>query len=204
MKSAVVVLLLLICFGSSRAQQARTDSSYAAIISSEGPIYWGRILEETGDTVFFRSDDGIAMQLPRAAIDEILYGKKHINSFWEAGVVLGTPALINIVGGYQWKSIGIRVSGLYGGRDSYGLQVSAPYNLYRGLHSSHDVSVLYMDAPTISLSADNGATFTPYRGVGLAYDLILSGFCFEVGLLKFTSSPDFSILAQIGYVYQFR
>jgi len=204
MKSAAVILLLIVCSGSSGAQQARTDSSFAAIISASGPIYWGQILKETSDTVFFRGDDGVVMQLPRTAIDEILYGKKKVSSFWEVGVVLGLPELIDLVVACHWKWIGLRMSGSYWGSDSYGLQINLPFNIYRGLSTSHDISIVYTDGSPIDVSDGGQRKSIPFRGWGGAYDLNLSGFCLELGLFKFSSSQDFGLLGQIGYVYQFR
>jgi hypothetical protein len=198
MRTAIFIILFIIVAHPLCAQIGTTDTSKTALIRSiYGTRYWGNVIRETSDSVFLLQDDGVVDDIPRNLIEDIEYGmRKPMDHFAEAGFVVGTPGGPDFVLGYEWWIAGIRASGFYSGSDLNGLQFNVLYSLFRGDYTSHYLSLIWttMRSPNFYLN-----------GFGAAYDLNVSGFSFELGLIPRTKDlANLSPMYQIGYVYQFR
>jgi hypothetical protein len=207
-KLIILALFLLFSTSPSVAQSGASGTSRAAFIQTNtGPHYWGDILRESPDSVFLLQDNGVLIELPRRVINLIQYDEqKPSDHFWEGGLVLGSPSIINIVAGYQWKFGGIRASGFYDGTSNDGLQLNFCYNIHRSEFSSNYLSLVWINSngEVFSTSTGNSQNLH-FSGTGIAYDLNLSDFSIEAGAAQNLRSPfDVELLFQLGYVYQFR
>jgi|GEM_PF-954171 hypothetical protein len=208
--------LLLIWTQSSFGQsfRANADTSYAFIETVSGSHFYGHIVNESLDTVFLVTDDGVSMKLPRSSISAIDYKATKIpDHFWAFGGVFGTPAGGNFVVGSYWRRTGVRLAVGYWGSTLAGIELSLPVNLYRSEHTSHDVAFVAWSSVIESTETSYDAFGGPYQyttsrsftGYGPAYQVNLSGFSGEFGLAF--GSGDFSspqIMFQLGYVHEFR
>jgi hypothetical protein len=198
MKTAIFIFLFISSAQPLYAQNGTTDTAKTALIRSiYGTRYWGNVIHETQDSVFLLQDDGIIDDIPRNLIDTIEDGmRKPKDQFAEAGFIFGTPAGSNLLLGYEWWIAGIRASGFYSGSNLNGVQLNLLCKILRGDYSSHYLSLIWatMHSPNFYL-----------KGPGAAYDLNISGFSFELGIIPSTYAPvNLNPIYQIGYVYQFR
>ncbi len=209
MSKLCFLLLLFLLATSLRAQTTRNAEHLTAEIKTKGgEVFRGQITRETADTVFIINDQGKQEFVLRSRIESISYAAHRLADFGEVGITIGTPSGLNLVAGYMWRHVGVRLSGLYLGSIS-GVQLGIPINIARFESTSHDISLVAATSSITTHQTDvfGGTTEVNHNftGVGPAYELNAGGFYLELGLLFGSgtySSPQLAF--QIGYVHAFR
>ena len=123
------------------------------------------------------------------------------DSYFEAGIVFGTPAGINALVGYCYNPVGVRLTGMYSNENMNGIHLALVYMVSEGEKSSHHVGI------ALGRSQDPGCD---YYYSGPVYDYYYKHFFLEAGGGKIlhVNRGDFSslpywIILQIGYVHRF-
>ena len=217
MKSLCLWLLVVLSVTTSASAQRPHPGrdTVSKIKTSAGATLLGTIQKETEDSIYFRTTDGVNMQLPRSSVAAIEYKTAALPKHWsEFGGAIGTPAGVNFVVGARWPTIGIRLSGGFWGESLYGAQIAVPLTLARSEYTTHAIAP-FITTSHIVISHENvyyssygygyidePSTHT-WTGLGVAYELNTHGFDLEAGLDVGSgsySNPQFDI--QIGYVVQ--
>ena len=185
------------------------NHSHAVLKMQGGDTYRGAIERESGDSVWLRTEDGVSMTLPRSSLALIQYDAgSYVGGFSEFGVVLGTPAGANLVAGYHWDRIGLRLNGGWL-PDIIGAQIGVPITLVRGSVTSLDVSPIFQTYHHTSHFPDGFggdiAISKTFTGWGVASEVNINGFSIELGMLFETPGLQWPAPAiQMGYVHEFR
>jgi hypothetical protein len=174
-----------------------------------GEIYAGRVIDDNPAWIMLITSDSVTITVPKSGVRMVEYGvdvstrRMSDKSFWSIGVAVGTPAIVNLIGGYNFSEWGIRLSGGIVPETAAGLQFDLRRNVGYSGSLAHNLHV-----GVGSLVLDNGNPWISYDWwdyVAIGYDLNWGGF-YLAGDLSFGegtySSPQ--ILAQIGYVHEFR
>jgi hypothetical protein len=188
---------------------ARVALAQVEVTTVGGEIYTGRIVDENTSLIMLMTLDSVTVTVPKSSVQLVRYGVDNSparlkdDSFWSLGGALGTPGLVNVIGGYNFDGWGLRVSGGLTPNTAAGLQFDLRRSVGYSGSLSHNIHV--------SIGSFAMATDSPFRSydwwdyVGIGYDLNWGGFYLS-GDLSFGdgtySSPQ--ILAQIGYVHEFR
>ena len=123
------------------------------------------------------------------------------NSYFEAGVVIGSPSFFNGTIGYWFGPVGLRVSGMYSDESMNGIQFNLGYKLKDNAGTLRNLGI------AVGRAQDPGCD---YSYLGPVYDLNKKRFFLEIGVGKvfnvkrgdFSSLPYWAIF-QIGYMYRF-
>jgi hypothetical protein len=201
----ITAMFILITVASAMSQPA-------VVTTKEGAEYSGRITVEGADEVTLVSADSVVTKIPRASIKSIEYVDRHAESsstrkgaFPVFGAAFGTPAGLNLVGGYYFTPWGVRVSAMYWGRLA-GVEVEFLRNIGRTGIFSHNVHVgvgtMQIGSSYFDFSND---VYFDWTYISAGYDLNLSGFHASIGFSL--GSGDFAnpqLMLQLGYVHEFR
>jgi hypothetical protein len=185
----------------------------AEVLTNDGQKFEGKIIEEADDFIRMEIENGVQVRIDRSQIvfvqkdDETNRRKAEYPLL---GVTFGDPAVGNLVAGYFWKDLGVKVSGGFTGV-SWGAQLNLCKTLVEDnppfSHSFVNFSLVGGLAGTSGTSSGSRWDNRPnagswlYGGVGL--DLNISGFYGELDFVggSFANSPTFPF--QIGYIYRF-
>ena len=125
-----------------------------------------------------------------------IYAQKLIDlkedSYQEIGINIGTPAALNAAFGYWFNSVGLRVSGMYYGQETNGVQLNLGLRLSDNFKRRH---ALFIIRGASKIDNDE------WTFLGLVYNLNFKGFFLETGLTF--GEGDYSkpqIALQIGYM----
>lgn len=183
------------------------------VLTTDGQKFEGKILEESDDSILMEIEGGVQVRIDRSQIvfiqkeDE---ANRRKAEYPFLGATFGDPATGNLVAGYFWKDLGLKLSGGYTGV-VWGAQLNLSKNLVEDnppfSHSFVNFSLVGGLAGTTGSANgsrwDNGpgAGSWLYGGVGL--DLNISGFFGELDFVggNFANSPTFPF--QIGYIHRF-
>ncbi len=136
----------------------------------------------------------IAVHSQRAAQSEELENSVLVNKkarYTKYGVALGHPGLINLVYGYNNRSICIQASG-GAGPNAYGFQFGPGVNLYSSQHIEHNILLVF---------GIMGGKISSSEYFGVLWDFNASGFHFQAGV-GYNASSRAGLLLQIGYAYR--
>jgi len=183
------------------------------VMTNDGQKFEGKILEEQDDFVLMEIENHVQVKIDRAQIvyiqkeDETDKRKKEYPLL---GVAFGDPALFNLVLGYYWQDMGIKISGGYTGTP-WGLQLDLSkrlvnenppfthsmvnFSLVGGLAGVHGAT----QGSRWSNTDSSGSWF--YGGVGL--DLSYGGVFFEVDAVAGNFPTQFTFPFQIGFMHRF-
>ena len=132
----------------------------------------------------------------------ISQAQENEKTYPELGLVVGMPAFINVLGGYWFEPVGLRLSGMYLNNNTNGLQINLGYKVSEKLEKRHIIGLAF------GKSQDQGSD---YYYLGPTYDFYKNKFFLEAGISKIMhvnrgdfSSLPFWIIFQIGYVYNFK
>ncbi len=123
------------------------------------------------------------------------------NSYFEAGVIIGSPSFLNGSIGYWFGPVGLRVSGMYSDKSINGIQFNLGYKLKNKAGTFRSLGI------AIGRAQDLGCD---YSYLGPVYDWNYKRVFLEIGVGKifnvkrgdFSSLPYWAIF-QIGYMFHF-
>lgn len=183
------------------------------VLTNDGQKFEGKILEEGDDFILMEIENGVQVKINRSQI--VFIQKEDETNRRQAeypllGATFGDPATGNLVAGYFWHDLGIKVSGGYTGV-SWGAQLNLCKTLVEDnppfSHSFVNFSLVGGLAGTTGSTSGSRWSNSPNAGSwlygGLGLDLNISGFFGEIDFVggNFANSPTFPF--QIGYVYRF-
>jgi hypothetical protein len=139
------------------------------------------------------------------------------SSYFSAGASLGTPAGFNLMTGYTYHRIFVRLSGMDYGRSLYGLQIDLGGVLKRTARTTLGIGLV---GGTSRVKIENDYKYQSLRWTyaGVALSGNLGGFHGQLGLswgngytyeydgyeMKSADITSPQALLQLGYEYQFR
>ena len=170
------------------------------ILTADGEEFIGSVLRETADTLILLSSSGIEVAVPRTAIRTIDYrydsDRKSYGGFWSFGGAFGTPAGLELIVRRNFsREWGLGLAFGYLG-SIIGLELDVQRLLGESGSARHSLA---FGAGSMVTDRDE---WNYFKG---AYNLNWGGFHLDLGLS--VGSGTFSnpqLMAQIGYVHQFR
>jgi len=96
-------------------------------------------------------------------------------SYFEVGIIAGTPAFINALNGFYIDPVGLRLSGMYLNKNTNGVQLNLEYKLSENIKTRHNLGI------AIGKSQDSGCD---YYYLGPVYDFYYKSFFLETGVSK--------------------
>ena len=182
------------------------------VTTTTGETYVGSVVDENMERIMLLTADSVTITVPKINVRMVQYGLDPIPSrakidpgasFWSFGATLGTPAIVNLVLGYNFNEWGVRASGGMIPETSIGFQVDIRRSIGTSGSLSHNLHV-----GAGALVMDDGNPFRSYDWwdyIAIGYDMNWSGFYLSADISSGEgtySNPQF--LAQVGYVHEFR
>jgi hypothetical protein len=173
----------------------------AEILTNDGQVFDGAILEEQADYVLLELKGGVQVRIEKAQIANISKEETPKEEFKTeypvVGATGGFPGVANLVAGYYLKDVGFKLTGgfLNGG----GIQLDLSKKVYENKDWLADISLV------------GGYSNTSTYGVnwwydGLGFDVNWRGFTAELNLTNgqpSSSKPTLGVWFQAGYVFRF-
>ena len=175
--------------------------SAAEILTNDGQVFNGTIVEEQADYVVMELKDGVQVRLERAQIANISQEEspkaEYKTDYPVVGVTGGFPGVANLVLGYYLKDVGFKAVG--GGLDGGGALLEFSKKVFENKDWLADISLV------------GGYSNTNTYGVnwwfdGLGFDGGWKGFTVELDLTNGqpnNSKPTLGLWLQAGYVFRF-
>ncbi len=191
----LAVCIVLIAWAAPAAAEDR-------ITTRSGEQYIGTIKETSVEQLTIETSEGALIVVPRSQIRSIEFNVDPLSESPSAsphfdflGVTLLTPAGLNLVYGHWFGDFGLRFSGAYFGGLA-GLEIDALHRLSINENVNHS---LFWALGSLVVDNNN------WNYLGFGWLMNLSGFFVQAGLS--IGAGDYSspqLIAQIGYVYEFR
>jgi len=173
----------------------------AEILTNDGQVFDGTILEEQTDYVLIELKDGVQVRLDRAQIANISKEETPKEGFKTdypvVGATGGFPAVANVVVGYYLKDVGFKLAG--GALDGGGAQLEFSKKLFEDKDWLTDISIVGGYSNTSTYGAN-------WWYDGLGFDAGWKGFTAELDLTNGqpnNSKPTLGVWLQAGYVFRF-
>jgi len=177
-----------------------------------GTVIEGYIIEQVSNkSLTIKKLDGELIKLNFDQVEKITKKDKakvsyYDRNYWEAGINIGMPAVLNLLVGRWFSPVGIKVSGLTLG-EIYGIQGNLMYKLADSEKTCHSLGLIGGYSHLV-LEKSNGwevvKEIKEWQYYGAAYNLNWGGFWLELGLTAGSGdfkSPQFCF--QIGYAHRF-
>jgi len=173
----------------------------AEILTNDGQVFDGAILEEQTDYILMELKGGVQVRIEKAQIANIhredLPKDDLKREYPILGVTGGSPAEANLVVGYYLRDVGFKLTG--GFLDGGGAQLDLSKKVIETQDWLANISFVggYTNVPTY------GSNWW-YDGIG--FDANWRGFTAELNLTNGqsnSSKPTLGVLFQAGYVFRF-
>ncbi len=183
------------------------------VMTNDGQKFEGKILEEEDDFVLMEIENHVQVKIDRAQIVYIQKEDetdKHKKEYPLLGIAYGDPALFNLVLGYYWQDVAIKISGGYTGTP-WGIQLNLSKRLVAEnppfTNSMVNFSLVggvagirgATQSTRWSSTDSNGSWF--YGGIGL--DLSYGDVFFEVDSVAGNFPTSVTFPFQLGFIHRF-
>ncbi len=173
----------------------------AEILTNDGQVFDGTILEEQTDYVRVELKDGVQVRIERNQIANISKEETPKEEFKTeypvVGVTGGYPGLANLVLGYYLKDVGFKLTG--GFLDGGGVQFDFSKKVFENKDWLADISLVGGYSNTSTYGSN-------WWYDGLGFDAGWKGFTAELDLTNGqpnNSKPTLGVWLQAGYVFRF-
>ncbi len=188
------------------------------IYLTDGRVVKGKVVKLSDSIVeYVPSDRDRISILKRKDIEKIEYGTggrvtfvkpfdkedaSYKQGYPVVGLSVGTPGLLNIIGGYYFPLVGFHLSGSFMGTNFYGIQGNIQLRFYETENVVHGFSLI----GAYNHLEDDNHKVTGGFFVGPAYNLNLYGFFVEFGLAYYNGEVEsdhrsgHTFVFQLGYV----
>jgi hypothetical protein len=203
MKNLVILYIMAFAYFFTATIPSSAQELGDVIYLKDGSKIIGIIIEQIpNESIKIQLRDGSEMvytfdKIARMTREPLNVGLRDLKeaSYAEIGANIGIPSVLNIAYGHWFGPVGLRMSGLYLGRDAQGVQFNLGFKLSDNPKRSHSL------AAVAGTSVMDGSE---WDYAGIVYNLNIRGFFLEAGLTAGSgdyASPQATL--QLGYMHRF-